>query len=420
MASEQLKKLKSLSIYEHHTIGCLLPLTGPYKIYGNRALRGVELALNKFMPQPTNQNTNQDTNKLIKIIIKDTGSTPEKAVSAIQELYQEGVAAIIGPIFSVEAAAGEAQNKGIPIITITQKDNITETGDFVFRNFFTPQMQVKAIVSFAVEDLGLDRFAILYPGDKYGKTFMNLFWDEVVAYGGVVTGLESYSPNQTDFNATLKKLVGLYYEIPEDLLKENVIDEKEKSKDNLINDDNILKENGETEQAANEKDETDKEPEPIIDFDVLFIPDGPKRVGLIMPQLAYNDIEDVYIFGTNLWHSDRLIEMASKYVQDAVMPDVFFAGSSSEDVQDFVKSFKDAFKKDPGFIEAIAYDTAMILFNIVSRSDVSFRSTIKNKLTSITGFEGITGHTRFTKNGDVEKKLYLLNIKGKKFIEIKR
>ncbi|MBL0700102.1 MAG: penicillin-binding protein activator [Desulfosarcina sp.] len=406
MASEQLKKLESLSVYEHHTIGCLLPLSGHYKVYGSRALQGIELALNKFIAQ----DTNQDTKKLIKIIIKDTGSTPDKAISAIEELYQEGVAAIIGPIFSVEAAAIEAQNKGIPIITITQKDNIAETGDFVFRNFFTPQMQVKTIISFAVEKLGVDRFAILYPDEKYGKTFMNLFWDEVIASGGVVTGLESYSLNKTDFSAPIKKLVGLYYEIPEDLLKENVIDGKEKGKDKLIDDDNIL----------NEDAETDKKPEPIIDFDALFIPDGPKRAGLIMPQLAYNDIEDVYIFGTNLWHSDRLIEMAHKYVQDAVMPDVFFAGSSSEDVQDFVKCFKNSFKKEPGFIEAVAYDTAMILFSIISRSDVSFRSTVKNELTRMAGFEGITGHTRFTKNGDVEKKLYLLNIKGKKFIEIKQ
>ena len=411
-ALELLKKMEDLAIYERHTIGCLLPLSGQYKIYGNRALRGIELALNKFISENMHQDTNQDTNKLIKIIVKDSGSTNDKAVSAVRDLYQEGVAAIIGPIFSAEAAGIEAQNKGIPIITITQKDNITEIGDFVFRNFFTPQMQVKTIVSFAVEELGVDRFAVLYPEDKYGKIFMNLFWDEVLASGGVITGLESYGLNQTDFKAPIKKLTGLYYEVPKDLLKKNVIDEKEKSKDNLISDDSIF--------DGNTDDETDKEQEPIIDFDALFIPDAPKRAGLIMPQLAYNDIEDVYVFGTNLWHSDQLIKMARQYVQDAVMPDIFFAGASSEDVQDFVKCFKDAFGKEPGFIEAVTYDTAMILFSIISREDVSFRSAIKNELTRMTGFEGITGHARFTKNGDVEKKLYLLNIKGKKFIEIKR
>jgi ABC-type branched-subunit amino acid transport system substrate-binding protein len=422
MATGQLSKLESLSIYDHKTIGCLLPLSGPYKAYGKRALRGIELALNKFIARNKHRNEKHDTNKLIKIIIKDIGTTHDEAASAVRELSQEGVAAIIGPIFSTEAAAAEAQNSGIPIITITQKDNITETGDFVFRNFFTPRMQVKALISFAVEELGVDRFAILYPEDKYGTTFMNLFWDEVLACGGILTGLESYPVNQSDLDAPIKKLVGLYYDIPEDLFKKNVLDDtkKEKSEDILIKYDNILDEDAEALQIETEEDETEKEPEPIIDFDVLFIPDGPTRAGLIMPQLAYHDIENVYIFGTNLWHSNRLIEMARKYVQNAVMPDIFFTGSSSEAVQDFVKNFKDVFKEDPGFIEAITYDTAMILFNIISRDDISFRSTIKHELTRTTGFDCITGHTIFNKTGDAEKKLYLLNIKGKKFIEIKQ
>jgi len=49
-----------------------------------------------------------------------------------------------------------------------------------------PKMQVEAIVSYAIEVLGISRFAILYPDDKYGTTFMGLFQDEVEAYQGEV------------------------------------------------------------------------------------------------------------------------------------------------------------------------------------------------------------------------------------------
>ena len=87
----------------------------------------------------------------------------------------------------------------VVIALLTQKDNIVDTGDFVFRNFLTPRMQVKAIIAYAVEELGLKRFAILYPDERYGITFMNLFWDEVIAYGGSVVGAESYRLVQTDF-----------------------------------------------------------------------------------------------------------------------------------------------------------------------------------------------------------------------------
>jgi len=146
-------EIKQNTIYSRYTIGCLLPLSGPYKLYGNRALNGVELALNRF--------SSQNSYPSIKVIIKDTESDPVKAVLAVRELFYENVAAIIGPVITAEAAALEAQDKGIPIITLTQKDNITSIGDFVFRNFFTPAAQVKTLVSYAVKELNLNSFAIL-------------------------------------------------------------------------------------------------------------------------------------------------------------------------------------------------------------------------------------------------------------------
>jgi hypothetical protein len=63
----------------------------------------------------------------------------------------------------------------------------------------------------------LNRFAILYPDETYGVTFMNLFWDRLIENGGKVVGLEAYNPEHTDFADPIKKLVGLYYKIPEDL-----------------------------------------------------------------------------------------------------------------------------------------------------------------------------------------------------------
>lgn len=352
------------------TIGCLLPLTGQFEVFGNKALRGVELALSRFSSQNFNRN--------IKIIIKDTGSDSTQATLSVQELAQAGVSSIIGPVWTAKAAAIEAQRLGIPIVAITQQDGIADIGDCVFRNFFTPEMQVETIVSYAVNKLEISNFAILYPDEKYGKTFMNLFWDKVIAYGGKIVGVESYDLEQTDFEEAIKKLVGLYYD-------------------------------------NNEQNEDD-EPEPVIDFDAIFIPDSPKRAGLIMPQLAFHDIEDVYVFGSNLWHSDTLIKMARKYVQGALMPDIFFAKSSSYNVRKFVKFFQNTFGEKPEFIEAAAYDTAMILFQ--TTLNAKFTDDIKNNLLNLIDFQGVTGLTSFDDNGEVQKKLHLLKIIGSRFFEI--
>jgi branched-chain amino acid transport system substrate-binding protein len=411
-AKSLIASINKMSIYSRYTIGCLLPLSGPYKTYGNGALKGIQLAFNQF-----NARNPQSS---IKIIVKDTASDSVKAAVAVKELFEENVAAIIGPVVTAGSAAREAQNHGIPVITLTQKDDIPEIGDYVFRNFITPAMQVKALVSYAVEELGLKRYAILYPDEKYGETFMNLFWDEVIAHEGKVVGVESYKPDGTDFADPIKKLVGLYYEVPEELKNidetANNNETDETTTENIV--ETLLSPLDEESESWDMKE--NKESEAIVDFDAVFIPDAPKKSGLIIPQLAFYDVKNTYLFGTNLWHSDSLIDMAYRHAQGAIMPDGFFAESRSENVKQFVDSYNAIFHQKPGFIEAAAYDTALILFQMVSRPDVRFRSVLKNELKRLQGFQGVTGLTSFDNNGDAIKNLYLLQIRGQHFVELER
>jgi ABC-type branched-subunit amino acid transport system substrate-binding protein len=395
LIDELSKKLE----YRRTTIGCLLPLSGPYQALGSRALKGIELAFSQFNAQ--------GIDPPVSLIIKNTAADPEKTTTAVQELIDEKVAAIIGPMVTAETAAIMAQLSGIPIITLTQKDNITEIGDNVFRNFLTPKMQVETIVSFAAENLGLRNFAILYPEEKYGTIFMNLFWDEVIAHGGEVVGLESYNPSHTDFADPIKKLVGLYYEVPEDL--------KERLTPLVDNEDQT---DEETMDEETKTDEQEEEPQAIVDFEAVFIPDAPNKAGLIIPQLAFYDVEDVYLIGTNLWHSDKLIEMAKEYVQGALMADGFFSKSPSKRIRDFVRIFEQTYGVKPGFIEATTYDTAVILFQMVIRPDIHSRNALKNELLDLRDFQGVTGLTSFDPTGDVRKQLSLLQIKGSRFLEL--
>ena len=402
IARELIAELNKKLEYDRYTIGCLLPLSGRFKVFGQRALKGVELAFYRFNSRPDAPE--------FRIKVKDSASNPETAARAVSALSDDRIAAIIGPIITAESAAREAQDRGIPIITLTQKDHITELGEYVFRNFITPQMQVKTLATYAVDELGLKRFAILYPDEKYGTTFMNLFWDEVTAHRGTVVGAEVYNPRHTDFADPIKKLVGLYYPIPEDL----------KSADNP---DNIyLYDHSEEEPGAAEMDEDvyyDETPKANVDFAAVFIPDSPRIAGLIIPQLAFYDIDNVVLLGTNLWHSIRLIEMARDYVQGAVMTEGFFSESALKEVQDFVGLFEKIYAFKPGFIEAVFYDTATIILEILSRPDIQFRSTIRDELKKLTNFLGVTGITSFSETGDASKGLYLIRVMGDKFVEVR-
>jgi ABC-type branched-subunit amino acid transport system substrate-binding protein len=375
--------IRQKAAFNRRIIGCLLPLSGPYETFGKRALSAIRLAVNKF---------NADSNKqALKLVVRDTQSDSEIARYLVEEMDERNVAMIIGPMVTSEFAAREAQKRKIPMISLTQRQGVHDIGDYVFRNFLTPEMQVESLISCAVDLFGITRFAILYPDDDYGRTFMNLFRDQVMYYGADVVEMASYQPDQTDFSDSIKHLAS----ITKDEVKE-ITQPHRFSNTNHIEHQNKVK----------------------PDFEALFIPDGPEKAGLIAPQLAYWDLDDILLLGTNLWHSKRLIELGGNYVEYAVLTDAFFPQSSKKIVQDFVKLYEEAYAEWPGLIEALAYDTAMIAFQISVYAQVQSRKDLRDQLRSIKHFKGVTGLTSILQNGNAYKDLFLLQIENQNFIEI--
>ena len=68
----------------------------------------------------------------------------------------------------------------------------------------------------------------------------------------------------------------------------------------------------------------------------------------------------------------------------------------------------------------MVYDSAMLVFGVLNQPDLRFRSELKNALLNLTLFPGITGPTYFDEEGDAQKQLYLLRIKGRKFVELEQ
>ena len=101
-------------------LGCLLPLSGQLSSIGFRVQRGMELAAKKAP---------------VKLVFKDTGSNPDTAASLTRELAQNAnVLAVLGPLSSATAqsAAETAQASSLPLIALSQKDGLTQTGTWIF------------------------------------------------------------------------------------------------------------------------------------------------------------------------------------------------------------------------------------------------------------------------------------------------
>ncbi|MCP4021692.1 MAG: penicillin-binding protein activator [Desulfobacteraceae bacterium] len=400
--AKELLMLIKTTLFKSDTIGCLLPLSGKYALFGKRALMGVQMAIHDLSKQH---------GKKFNAVIKDTQSNTTRAVECVNELNQKKVAAILGPLLTVKEAGKQAQKLGIPMVALTQKSEFPAMGEYLFSNFITPQMQVQTLAAYAFIELGIEKVAILYPNERYGKKYMNLFWDVVEEFDGKVVGVESYDGKKTDFTKPIQKLTGEYYPVPGFLKPKPIdMDPDQLFADPAYNPDLIT-----AREAVVKKDERIK-----IDFDALFIPDSPSKINLILPQLVYNDAKGMYLLGTNLWHHKSLLIQSKGYNRKAVITDGFFKESKRPATAQFASQFKEVFQSEPGFIEAIAYDTASILLSVAMDEAVNSRNKLKDALRGRRVFEGVTGNTIFDKEGNAHKELFLMTIKKNKFVEISR
>ncbi len=361
-------------------VACMLPLAGSFAIYGQEVLNGIQLGLG------VKDGFLDEANQGLEILIKDTQGDPDVASAQVEELAgNKRLLAIIGPLASksATAAAKKAQELGVPIITLTQKEGITEEGGMVFRNFLTPVREVEEVASRVGGGMGLRQFGILYPENPYGRYLMNLFWDRVEELGGAITAVEPYKPNQTDFSTEIKKIVGLYYPRPASYF------------------------------AFEDK------PQPIVDFDAVFIPDTAERVALIAPQFPFHGVFNLKFLGSSLWQSEELVRTAGDYLQGAIFPSAFFAGMDSELVRRFVSQYREDYGTDPGVLAATGYDSILLIRFVLQNDTIRTREDFLGALKGVQGFYGVTGDLAFDHNREVSKKPVLLSIQGKKLIPLR-
>ncbi len=390
------------SLFNPDTIGCLLPLTGKYAVFGQRALTGIQLAV---------QELSKKYSREFKVILMDTQADPEMTVEGVKTLQEKNVAGIMGS-FLMEAEAGkEAEKFKIPLIAFTQKNDFPLQGDYLFANFITPEMQVQFLGNYIFADLGIKKAAILYPDEKYGVRYMELFRDIALEYEAEIVGIESYDGKKTDFTVPIRKI-----------MKDLVFDSESLSPAIPTSEDVNEANEDPDRDAETDEDElperTTSSTKTTIDFQALFIPDSPSRINLILPQLAFNNAGGMYLIGTNLWHDESLLKIIKGYNKKIIIPDGFLDTSRKPITKEFSKKFEALFHHKPQFLEAIAYDTASILFTAAMDETVDSRKALRDTLRGKFIYEGVTGHTRFDEQGMVHRPLFLMTVKNGRFVEI--
>lgn len=399
-----LEVLAARDRFQPEKLGVLLPMSGRHKNYGELALQAIRMGLEGAS---------------VELVVEDTASDPVRAAARARALVLEHhVIGILGPIFTYEArpAAIEAQRLGTPILTISADDGIVEIGPYVFRNGVTNAAQTEALVGYAMDVLGMKRFAIMYPRHPYGEELLHLFWDEVERRRGEITGVESYGLKDTTFSSQVKSLVAR--------------DDVERRSDYLAAVRECNKQPDDYRKARCRKN-VRKNLKPLIDFDGLFIPDYPRSVSMITAALAFEDViverdparlrviertldrkvRPVTLLGASGWNSPKLVERSDRNVENAVFTDGFFSDADDPATREFVARYREAHGRTPRlYPEALFYDSAKMIASIYAAGAPSSRSELREALHAVEGFDGVTGETSFAGSNDADKTLRILTI----------
>jgi branched-chain amino acid transport system substrate-binding protein len=411
-AKHLLELINARSKVNPTTIGVLVPTSGKLKAYGDNVLQAVRLAAGeldgKKGPPPIN------------IVVRDSKGDAAEAAKAIQDFVMvDGAIAVVGALFRVEAegAAYKAQELGVPLITLTAEEGITDIGPYVLRAGVTNAAQMDALVSYVMDVLGMKRFAILYPRHPYGEELVHLFWDRVESRKGEIRGVQSYASTETTFTDAVKSLVG------RDALELRA-DYHAALKECAKQPDTFRKSRCERNVATDLK--------PIIDFDGLFIPDYPATLALIAPALAVEDIiveqdqrylkkiektldrkvTPVTLLGASGWNSPKLPEKAGRYVENALFTDGFFPGAEDKATSTFVSEFRKHFQRQPALPEALFYDAVSMAKNAIQSAAPDNREAMRLALRAVHDFPGVTGKVSFREGGEVKRDVKILTIKN--------
>ncbi|MFU8803078.1 MAG: penicillin-binding protein activator [Bradymonadaceae bacterium] len=364
-AAELSLRLASIGGPRRLVIGALLPLTGPNRVVGRKALAGMLVAQSAFHHHGRPE---------VTLVFQDSHGD---VVAAFEALRGQGVSAIIGPLDAKRSrqVADAARDHGIPIISLAA-DRLAADEDtqapLLFRNFIQASAEARAMAKIAFEELENRRAAVIYPDIGYGRTMSEAFSRAFRELGGQIVVETSYDRTSSDF-------AGLARRVAE------------------------------------------------VKPDAIFIPDTAGKVAELTAFLAQENIWGhapvkrqsaraqrtfVHYLGTSLWHDPTLLRQAASYIDGALVPAWFSPTFNNALGHDFHRRFEAIYGRSPQDFEAFAYDSVALLRHLMADRGLERPEAIREALSARNAREGVTGTYYFDARGEPSRGLRFLQVSG--------
>ncbi|MFZ5863078.1 MAG: penicillin-binding protein activator [Nitrospirota bacterium] len=369
-----------------------LPYQGALQPYATSILRGAQLAIDV--------ERGAGSELPVALAARDYGGDATRLGAVLDETCREvRCVGILGPVLSREAMAvtSRASSWKIPAISPTAT-GVMPQNRYLFRTALTAKAEAAAAAQYAIEHLGMKRFVVLSPRDRYSQDIAAAFADEVARRQGRVVVSATYEPGAVDFGREIKALK------EEDLKQEGRME--------------TLPAEAVAPKAPPNAPGTEpappKEPVYVPGFDAAFLPGDAETVGLVAAQLRFFDIA-VPLVGSSGWNDRVVVKNGGKHVEDAVFADAFFVDSQDPAVQRFVKLYRARYRAAPDVFAALAYDAAATLVRGI-KSGATTGERLREELTKTAGDVGVSGLTGFGSDGEAQRRFSWIQIRNGRFV----
>ena len=184
-------------------VGALLAVTGPASFLGAPEAKTLEMLVAEI-----NAKGGINGNK-VELVIKDTGASPEKAVSFAKQLIEEEkVFAIIGPSTSGESMAVKniaEEGKTILLSCAAAEPIVKPVAKYVFK---TPQMDRDAVIRIfqQMKKMGISKIGVLSSNTGFGQAGKGQIEKLAPEHGIQIVVNETYDKAATDLTAEVTKV----------------------------------------------------------------------------------------------------------------------------------------------------------------------------------------------------------------------
>jgi len=340
-------------------IGEFASLTGKEATFGQSSHEGTLLAVEEISV------AGGVLGKKVKLVTEDNQSKAGESANAVNKLIaKDNAVAILGEVASsrsLEAAPICQQNQVPQISPSSTNPKVTQTGDYIFRVCFIDPFQGTVMANFARKSLKAQKVAIFTDvKSDYSKGLAKFFKEGFLKAGGQVVAELDYNGGDKDFKGQLTALKAAG---PEGVFV------------------------------------------PGYYTDAALICIQAKEVGLNVP-----------LFGGDGWESEKLTEIGKDAVEGNYFSTHYSPEAGGPKAKAFVESYKKRFSgKVPDAMAALGYDSAMILFDAMTRAGSVEGAKVRDALAQTKDYDAVTGKITINKQRDADKAAVILQVKGGKF-----